>query len=71
MQKRFSHGLDFLFTYTWAKAMSNGEGGIGVSASYNLRESHAPSSWDRTHTVTLTCSWDLPCRKRPPLCIGP
>ncbi len=60
LQKRFSHGLDFLVTYTWGKAMSNAEGGIGVSNNYNLRESHGASSWDRTHTVTFTHSWDLP-----------
>jgi hypothetical protein len=60
LQKRFSHGLDFLLTYTWAKAMDNAEGGLGVSNNYNLRESHGPASWDRTHTVTFTYTWDLP-----------
>lgn len=63
LQQRFPHGLDFLLTYTWGKAVDNGEGGMGVSNNYNLRESHGPASWDRTHTVTLTHTWDLPLGK--------
>jgi hypothetical protein len=63
LQKRFSHGLDFLLTYTWGKVMTNAEGGLGVSNAYNLRESHGPASWDRTHTATVAYSWDLPVGK--------
>ncbi len=63
LQKSFGHGLNFLLTYTWGKAMNNGEGGMGVSNNYDLRESHGPASWDRTHTVTVTYSWDLPLGK--------
>jgi hypothetical protein len=60
LQQRFSHGLDFLLTYTWAKAMDNSEGGGGFANNYNVRASHGPASWDRTNTVTLTHDWDLP-----------
>ena len=60
LQKRVSHGLDFLLTYTYGKAMGNSEGAGGFSDNYNVRASHGPMSWDRTHTVTLTHNFDLP-----------
>jgi hypothetical protein len=60
LQKRVSHGLDFLLTYTWSKAMDNSEGGGGFSDNYNIRASHGPASWDRTNEVTLDHNWDLP-----------
>jgi TonB dependent receptor len=60
LQKRFSHGLDFLLTYTWSKAMDNSEGGGGFSDNYNIRASHGPASWDRTNEVTFDHNWDLP-----------
>ncbi len=60
LQKRFSHGLDFLLTYTYGKAMGNSEGAGGFSNNYDVRASHGPMSWDRTHTVTFEHNWDLP-----------
>jgi hypothetical protein len=60
LQKRFSHGLDFLLTYTWSKAMDNSEGGGGFANNYNIRGSHGPASWDRANEVTLDHNWDLP-----------
>lgn len=60
LQKRVSHGLDFLLTYTWSKAMDNSEGGGGFANNYDIRASHGPASWDRTNEVTLDHNWDLP-----------
>ncbi len=60
LQKRFSHGLDFLLTYTYGKAMGNSEGAGNYSDNYNVRDSHGPMSWDRKHQLTLTHNWDLP-----------
>jgi len=60
LQKQFSHGLDFLLTYTWSKALGNSEGAGGFSDNYNVRASYGPMSWDRTHTVTFEHNWDLP-----------
>lgn len=60
LQKRMSHGLDFLLTYTYGKALGNSEGAGGFSDNYNVRDSYGPMSWDRTHSVTLTHNWDLP-----------
>jgi hypothetical protein len=60
LQKKASHGLDFLLTYTWSKAMDNSEGGGGFADNYNVRGSHGPASWDRTNEVTFDHNWDLP-----------
>ncbi|HUJ21774.1 MAG TPA: TonB-dependent receptor [Bryobacteraceae bacterium] len=63
LQKRVSRGLDFLLTYTWSKAMDNGEGGYGFADNYNVRNDHGPATFDRTHAVTLLNNWDLPFGK--------
>jgi hypothetical protein len=60
LQKQFSHGLDFLLTYTWSKALTDTEGGNVPSNSYDVRSDYGPASWDRTHTLTLEHNWDLP-----------
>jgi hypothetical protein len=63
LQKRTSHGLDFLLTYTWSKAMTNGQGGYGFTNAYDIRNDHGPATFDRTHAVTLMHNWDLPFGK--------
>ena len=63
LEKRVSHGLDFLLTYTWSKAMDNGEGGYGFDNNYDVRNDHGPATFDRTHAVTLLNNWDLPFGK--------
>lgn len=60
LQKQFSHGLDFLLTYTWSKALGSSENAGGFSDNYDVRASYGPMSWDRTHTVTFEHNWDLP-----------
>lgn len=60
LQQQFSHGLDFLLTYTWGKALTDTEGGSVPSNSYNVRSDYGPASWDRTQTLTLEHNWDLP-----------
>ncbi|HTU44310.1 MAG TPA: TonB-dependent receptor [Bryobacteraceae bacterium] len=60
LQRQFSHGLDFLLTYTWSKALTDTEGGSVPSNSYDVRSDYGPASWDRTHTLTLEHDWDLP-----------
>jgi hypothetical protein len=62
-QKRISHGLDFVATYTWSKALTNGEGGYNFADNYNVRNDHGPASFDRTHAFTLLHTWDLPFGK--------
>lgn len=60
LQKRVSRGLDFLVTYTWAKAMTDGEGGYSFADNYNIRGSYGPASFDRTHALSVTHNWELP-----------
>jgi hypothetical protein len=61
-QKQFSRGLDFLFTYTWSKALDYASEGAGNSPSnsYDGKNDYGPASWDREHTVTFTHNWDIP-----------
>ncbi len=61
-QKQFSHGVDFLLTYTWSKALDYASEGSGGSPSniYDGRNDYGPASWDREHTVTFTHNLDIP-----------
>lgn len=63
VQKRVSRGMDFLATYTWSKALTNGEGGYNFADNYNVRNDHGPASFDRTHAFTLIHNWELPFGK--------
>ncbi len=60
LQKQVSHGLDFLLTYTWSKALTHTEGGSVPSNSYDVRSDYGPASWDREHTLTFQHNWTLP-----------
>jgi hypothetical protein len=62
-EKRVSNGLDFLVTYTFSKALDNGEGGYGFTDNYNIRNDHGPATFDRTNAVTVLHNWDLPFGK--------
>jgi hypothetical protein len=60
LQKRASHGLDVLVTYTYGKAMANSETGGAFSNNLNWAEDHGPANFDRTHTLTIAHVWELP-----------
>jgi outer membrane receptor protein involved in Fe transport len=70
-EKRFSHGLQFLGTYTWAKSIDNlsgspltGGGDSNPSASsqnpFDLAADRARSSYDRAHRFVFAFNYDLP-----------
>jgi hypothetical protein len=63
LQKRTTHGMDFILTYTWSKAITQSEGGYNFSNNYDLHGDHGPASFDHTHALTLLHSWDLPFGK--------
>jgi hypothetical protein len=63
LQQRVSHGLDFLLTYTYSRAMTNTEGSGVFDNNYNWRNDHGPASFNRTHQLTLLNVWDLPFGK--------
>jgi len=63
LQKQLSHGLDFILSYTWSKALTDTEGGGVPTNSYNVRSDYGPASWDREHTFTFEHNWNLPFGK--------
>lgn len=66
VQKRISHGLDFLATYTWAHSMDNAAeplgGGIGYrnTAIIPIHDEMTNSSWDTRHRFTFNGFYRLP-----------
>lgn len=60
LQKRVSHGLDFLATYTFAKALDNTEYGSVYDNNLDWRADHGPANFDRAHTLTISNVWELP-----------
>jgi hypothetical protein len=60
LQKRAAKGLDFLITYTYSKAMANSETGGAFSNNLNWWQDHGPANYDRTHTLTISHTWQLP-----------
>jgi len=63
LEKRAPHGLDFLLTYTWSKAITQSEGGYNFDNNYDLRNDHGPASWDHANALTSLVTWDLPFGK--------
>jgi hypothetical protein len=72
LEKRFSHGLNLLSTYTWSKFCDNsgsgpgsklGELGAAYSDFYNRRADWGPSANDIRHRVTLSSVYQIPIGK--------
>ena len=75
LQKRFSHGVQFLVTYTWSKSIddasaigTNGElGGIStIQDPNNLEGERSLSSFDLPAVLQLTYAYELPFGKGKP-----
>jgi len=69
LEKRFSHGLNFLGTYTWAHAMDNSSSSGGLSTAIGTRSyyllggpkaEYTNSSYDVRHRVTFNGHYELP-----------
>lgn len=68
LTKRYSHGLQFLGAYTWAKAMDNfsgGEnstlqGGDSLGDATNQRQMWGTSDYDRKHRFTFSYVYKIP-----------
>jgi len=66
LEKRLSHGLTLLGSYTFAKAIQEGEG--SAAGPYgeqplnprNLDMDRGPASYDRKHRAVVSFAWDLP-----------
>jgi hypothetical protein len=66
MDRRFSHGLQALVSYTWAKSMDNGTDGFYTGDPqnlYNLAAEHGVSNSDRKHILTISGIYELPLGK--------
>lgn len=67
IQKRLSHGLQFLATYTWGHALDDATeplgGGIGGYRDPNIipvRDDYTNSGWDTRQRVTFTGFYEIP-----------
>jgi hypothetical protein len=64
LQRRFTSGLAFGAAYTWSKALGIGDDQPGFTIPGFIRERHyGPSSFDRTHMVTINHLYELPFGK--------
>lgn len=71
LQKRFSHGLNFLVTYTWSHALddaptplgSTGDGGYRNTNLVPIREDYSNSPFDVRQRLTFNAYYELPFGK--------
>jgi hypothetical protein len=66
LEKRFSHGLQFLTAYTWSHALANAGTPLSNSSNNgfpdpsNWGSGYASASWDIRHSFTSGFNYDLP-----------
>jgi len=72
LTKRFSHGIQFLGSYTFGKSLTtvNTNSGLGdnldvftsgAQDNYNIRgDGYGPANFDRTHRVVISYIYDVP-----------
>lgn len=66
LQKRFSHGLQFITSYTWGHALANsgttlsGSSGFGYRDNTNISTSYANAAWDIRHNFTTGLTYEIP-----------
>lgn len=61
-QKRYSHGLTLLASYTWSKVLADvfGLGGSRAQDFHNRRIERGPTSFDIAHRFVLSHNYELP-----------
>jgi hypothetical protein len=66
LDKRFSHGLQFITSYTWGHALANsgttlsGSSGFGYRDNTNISTSYANAAWDIRHNFTTGVNYEIP-----------
>jgi hypothetical protein len=66
IEKRFSHGLQFLTAYTWSHALANagttlsGSSNFGFLDQTNWSSSYSSAAWDIRHSFTTAFNYDIP-----------
>jgi hypothetical protein len=69
MKKRYTNGLFYQVSYTYAKSIDEGSSGwFGVEGQsltdpYNLKSSRGPSGFDLTHTLSVSMLYQVPVGK--------
>jgi hypothetical protein len=65
LQKRFSHGLGILTSYTWSKSMdeSSGDYGAGPQNYYDMRGAYGPSDYNFPQIFSFAPIYQLPFGK--------
>jgi hypothetical protein len=71
-ERRFSHGLTFLGSWTWSHSIDNtsGTGSEGIQNNYDLHFNRGNSTFDLRHNVTLSWTYELPFGKGKPVLAG-
>jgi Carboxypeptidase regulatory-like domain/TonB-dependent Receptor Plug Domain len=78
LTKRFSHGLQFIAAYTWARDLTNvsgavtggGFGGSIYGDQRNLRASYGPDPFVRPQRFIFSYVWDIPTPGNPSSLVG-
>ena len=66
LEKRLSHGLQFISSYTWGHALANsgttlsGSSGFGYRDNRNISSSYANAAWDIRHNFTTGANYEIP-----------
>jgi len=64
VEKRFSHGLQFLTSYVWSHALAVGNtplsGDTSILDQTSYSTSYSSASWDIRHSFTTAFNYDLP-----------
>lgn len=63
LEKRLSHGLQFLAAYTWAKSIDNASSFEQSLDPYNFSHNRSLSLYDARNRFVFSSVWDLPVRK--------
>src|SRR5207249_1841686 len=68
LTKRFSHGLSILTSYTYSKALSDGEGDTDFAGGHNVQDDNNRNDWGRTsndvrHILSVSYVVELPFGK--------
>ena len=69
LEKRYSHGLQFITSYTWSHVMANagttlsGSTNFGFPNDTNWASGYSSAAWDIRHSFTTGFNYDLPFGK--------
>jgi hypothetical protein len=79
LDKRFSHGLSFLISYTWSKSIDGASVFFGSGANattifpqnnYNLRAERGNSDFDIRHRLSWSFLYEIPTTRKLPTVLG-